>query len=207
MDTSTPSLADIAAVTKDNDMGGSGGWLWIIVLFLFMFGAGWNRSGGQDGQAVTESGLCNAMNFNNLENAVGRLSDQTQTQTQTLGNGISSLGYETLRNFADTQASVKDGDYALAQQIASCCCTTQRAIDGVNTSAAMNTAAINENTTAQVQKVLDAISQSKVDALQGQVQQLQLQSALCGVVRYPSATTYNAGFSPFYGGYGTSFAA
>lgn len=207
MDTSTPSLADIAAVTKDNDMGGSGGWLWIIVLFLFMFGAGWNRSGGQDGQAVTESGLCNAMNFNNLENAVGRLSDQTQTQTQTLGNGISSLGYETLRNFADTQASVKDGDYALAQQIANCCCTTQRAIDGVNTSAAMNTAAINENTTAQVQKVLDAISQSKVDALQGQVQQLQLQSALCGVVRYPSATTYNAGFSPFYGGYGTSFAA
>lgn len=207
MDTSTPSLADIAAVTKDNDMGGSGGWLWIIVLFLFMFGAGWNRSGGQDGQAVTESGLCNAMNFNNLENAVGRLSDQTQTQTQTLGNGISSLGYETLRNFADTQASVKDGDYALSQQIANCCCTTQRAIDGVNTSAAMNTAAINENTTAQVQKVLDAISQSKVDALQGQVQQLQLQSALCGVVRYPSATTYNAGFSPFYGGYGTSFAA
>lgn len=207
MDTSTPSLADIAAVTKDNDMGGSGGWLWIIVLFLFMFGAGWNRNGGQDGQAVTESGLCNAMNFNNLENAVGRLSDQTQTQTQTLGNGISSLGYETLRNFADTQASVKDGDYALSQQIANCCCTTQRAIDGVNTSAAMNTAAINENTTAQVQKVLDAISQSKVDALQGQVQQLQLQSALCGVVRYPSATTYNAGFSPFYGGYGTSFAA
>lgn len=207
MDTSTPSLADIAAVTKDNDMGGSGGWLWIIVLFLFMFGAGWNRSGGQDGQAVTESGLCNAMNFNNLENAVGRLSDQTQTQTQTLGNGISSLGYETLRNFADTQASVKDGDYALSQQIANCCCTTQRAIDGVNTSAAMNTAAINENTTAQVQKVLDAISQSKVDALQGQVQQLQLQSALCGVVRYPSATTYNAGFNPFYGGYGTSFAA
>lgn len=41
-----------------------------------MFGAGWNRGGGANGEPVTEAGLCNAMNFNNLENAVGRLSDQ-----------------------------------------------------------------------------------------------------------------------------------
>lgn len=35
METSTPSLSDIAAVTKDNDFGG-GTWIWVIVLFLFM---------------------------------------------------------------------------------------------------------------------------------------------------------------------------
>ena len=71
------SLSDIAAVTRGNDdgdgWGGNGAW-WIIVLFLFMFGAGWNRGGGANGEPVTEAGLCNAMNFNNLENAVGRLS-------------------------------------------------------------------------------------------------------------------------------------
>lgn len=38
METSTPSLSDIAAVTKDDDFGG--GWMWIIVLFLFMYGNG-----------------------------------------------------------------------------------------------------------------------------------------------------------------------
>lgn len=38
-------------------------------------------------------------------------------------------------------------------------------------------------------------------------------NALCGVVRYPNATTYNAGGNPFFGGngccggYGTAFAA
>lgn len=51
------------------------------MLFLFMFGAGWNRGGGANGEPVTEAGLCNAMNFNNLENAVGRLSDQNVQQT------------------------------------------------------------------------------------------------------------------------------
>lgn len=59
-----------------------------------MFGAGWNRGGGANGEPVTEAGLCNAMNFNNLENAVGRLSDQNVQQTMQLGNGICNLGYE-----------------------------------------------------------------------------------------------------------------
>ena len=34
------------------------------------------------------------------------------------------------------------------------------------------------------------------------IQQLELQAALCGVVRYPNATTYTAGANPFFGGCG-----
>lgn len=210
METSPLSAADIAAVSKDNDFGG--GWMWIIVLFLFMYGNGWNRNAGNGAEPVTEAGLCNAMNFNNLENAVGRMSDQQAAIARQTDNGICSLGYESLRNFAQTQQTVQGGDYALAQQMADCCCKTNRNIDSVNYNAAMNTAAINENTTAQVQKVLDALCQGKIDALQAQVNQLQMQNALCGVVRYPSATTYSAGGNPFFGGsgccgYGTAFAA
>ena len=63
---------------------------------------------------------------------------------------------------------------------------------------AQNTASINANTTAQTQKILDAISQNKIETLQAQVNQLQLQSAMCGVVRYPNASTYSAGYGPFY---------
>jgi hypothetical protein len=36
--------------------------------------------------------------------------------------------------------------------------------------------------------------------MQNQINQLQLQAALCGVVRYPNATTFNAGANPFFGG-------
>ena len=210
METSTPSLSDIAAVTKDNDFGG-GTWIWVIVLFLFMWGNGWNRNTGNGTEPVTEAGLCNAMNFNNLENAVGRMSDQQAAIARQTDNGICNLGYENLRNFAQTQQTIQNGDYALAQQMSDCCCKTNRNIDDLKYNASMNTAAINENTTAQVQKVLDAICQGKIEALQAQVSQLQMQNALCGVVRYPSATTYNAGFNPYFNaaacGCGTSFAA
>lgn len=201
------SLADIAAVTdKNSDDFGGGAW-WIIVLFLFMFGNGfWNRGTSTNGEPVTEAGLCNAMNFNNLENAVGRLSDLTQNQTYQLGNAISSLGKENALGQAGITKQVSDGDYALAQQIANCCCTTQQNIAENKYAAEKNAAAINENTTAQIQKVLDAITTNRMAEMQSEINQLQLQSAMCGVVRYPSVTAYSAGVNPYFNaGCGTNF--
>lgn len=210
MENSTPSIADFAALMNRDDFGNGG--IWVIILFFALFGFGgfgWNRNGNTE-QPVTESSLCNAMNFNNLENAVGRLSDNENLHMMQLSQGLATVGYENLRNFADTQQTIQNGDYAISNQLSDCCYKTQRAIDNVNFNAAQNTAAINENTTAQVQKVLDALCQGKIEALQGQVQQLQMQSALAGVVRYPQATVYTAGAMPYCaGGYygGTTFAA
>lgn len=192
------TLSDIAAVTRDNDDWGGNGCWWIIVLFLFMLGNGWNRNNGPIEQPVTEAGLCNAMNFNNLENAVGRLNDNENLHMMQLSQGLASVGYENLRNFADTQATVKDGDYALAQQMSECCCKTQSGLKDVEFNAAMNTAAINANTTEQIQKVLDTMATNRMAEMQNQINQLQLQSALCGVVRYPNATTFSAGYNPYF---------
>lgn len=185
------SLADIAAVTdnKDGMFGGDGGGMWIFaLLILLLIGGGgfFGNNRGINGEPVTEAGLCNAMNFNNLENAVGRLGDNLTNTYIGLQNGICQLGYENQKSFG-----------TLSSQLAQCCCETQRAIDGVNYNGAINTAAINANTTAQTQKILDAMAQNKIESLQSQVNQLQLQSAMCGVVRYPNATTYTAGFGPF----------
>ena len=190
------SLGDLAAVTR-SDNGGFGGMgsegLWVFALLILLFGGGGfgfgNRQPIMNGEPVTESGLCNAMNFNNLENAVGRLSDSLSSDYMGLQNGICDLGYETLRNFNTTQ-----------QQLAECCCTTQRGIDSVNYNGAINTAAINATTTAQTQKILDAINGNRMSDMQNQINQLQLQSAMCGVVRYPTTYAYNAGPSPFCGG-------
>ena len=63
----------------------------------------------------------------------------------------------------------------------------------------MNTAAINANTTAQTQKILDALSADKISALQGRINQLELQNAVAGVVRYPTAMTYAYNANPFCG--------
>ena len=98
------SLADVASAVRNNDNDnefGGGAW-WIIVLFLFAFmGNGFGNKSNAD--PVTEAGLCNAMNFNNLENTVGRLSDLTQNQTMTLGAAITN----TAKDIAVGQASLQ----------------------------------------------------------------------------------------------------
>lgn len=128
------------------------------------------------------------MNFNNLENAVGRLSDKEDLHRMQLSQGMSSLGYESLRNFSQTQDAVKDGNYSLSRQVADCCCTTQRAIDAVNANVNEKFAAIEKG---QLQQT--------IAAQQNQLNQLFLQQQLCGVVRYPNQTAYTAGTNPFFG--------
>ena len=75
----------------------------------------------------------------------------------------------------------------------------------MNYANAQNTAAINANTTAAVQKVLDAITENKIEALQGKINSLELAQATSNIVRYPTAYTYSAGQSPFCGGCGCGF--
>ena len=199
------SLSDVAAVTNRNGygdgfFGGEGGFFWIFALMILpMMWGGNGFFGNNRGEAVTESGLCNAMNFNNLENAVGRLGDRQLEQFTSLTNGICNLGYEQLRNTNALAMQSAQETNATQAQIAECCCTTQRGIDSINFNAAMNTAAINANTTAQTQKILDVLCGNRMADMQNQINQLQLQNAVAGVVRYPSSWTYNAGASPFCG--------
>jgi len=87
---------------------------------------------------------------------------------------------------------------ALANQN-QCCCNIQRSIDGVNYNTAMQTAQINANTTAQVQKLADLITGNRMDDMQNRINHLELQNQLAGVIRYPNGFTYNAGNNPFCG--------
>ena len=183
-----PTISDIKAVTDGNDgMFGGGSILLVLVLFfiLMMGGGSWNGRGN----AVTEADLCNANSFSELKAAVARNADGISGMYTGLQNGLSNLGYETLRNFNTLQA-----------QLADCCCTIQRGIDSVNYNGAINTSNIIQAQEHGTQKILDAICGNRMADMQAQINQLQLQAALCGVVRYPNAITYGAGPSPFFGG-------
>lgn len=205
------SVADIAAVTRNNGYGygdgcgyGMGGW-WMIILFALIFNGNgfWgNRGNCCNGEPVTESALCNSMNFNNLENAVGRINDNQAAIARQTDNAICQLGYQAAQLSNQTQRDLCTGFTNIASQLADCCCTIQRGIDQVNYNGAMNTAAINANTTAGVQKILDKMCENETNALRARVQQLELQSSLCGVVRYPTSTTFATTCNPFFGGFG-----
>ena len=187
------SLADSAAVTDRNGYGNNGmwgmEWLFALLILPMMWGGNGPFGRNANGEPVTEAGLCNAMNFNNLENAVGRLSDQ---QNQ--------IAMQTQRDMCTGFASVTSSVNQARFESQQCCCETKQALMENRYLSETNAADINANTTAQVQKVLDAICGNRMADMQNQINQLQLQSALCGVIRYPNQTTYNAGFNPFFGG-------
>ena len=185
-----PSISDIKAVTdggRDDGMfGGSWGIILILFLIIMMGGGGW---GNARGNAVTEADLCSSQSFTELKQGVARNGDAIANMYTGLQNGLSNFGYETLRNFN-----------ALGTQLADCCCTIQRGIDSVNYNGAINTGNIIQAQERGTQKILDAICGNRMADMQSQINQLQLQAALCGVVRYPNAITYGAGPSPFFGG-------
>jgi hypothetical protein len=200
------TASDVALLNRGNDnaFGGDNAFLWIFALLLIpgLFGGGMWGNNRNSGEAVTESALCNSMNFNNLENAVGRLGDQLNSAYMGVQNGISSLGYTTLQNFGQIQrdmctssAAITAAVNAAAAQSAQCCCETQQALLENRYLAAQNTAETNAVTVAQTQKILDALCQNRMAEMQSQINALQLQGALCNVVRYPSAATYSAGNS------------
>jgi hypothetical protein len=200
------SLSDIAAVTDKCDNGFGGGSAWVlIILFALIFGWGGNGFGGNSTAAITEAQMCSMNNFTQLENAVGRLNDSQAQQNMMLSNGLCNLGYESLNQFGSLQRDLCTGfangvaaTNQAAFQARECCCETNRNIDQLRYDGALNTASINANTTEQTQKILDAIKDNQIAAMQNQINQLQLNNAMCGVVRYPQATTFSAGMNPYF---------
>ncbi len=186
------SLSDLAAATNgNNDWGGGNmGFFWIFALLL-LAGGGFGGLGGNN--AIGQADLQRAIDLNSIQQGQRDIESRVQ---EVGAEGISAtkdVAYNNLGEIRDVQAAVSAG-FANQQ---SCCCETQRAIDGVNYNGAINTAAINANTTAQTQKILDAIATNRMADMQNQINQLQLQNATAGVVRYPSASTYYAGANPF----------
>lgn len=182
---------------------GGNGFVWAFLIFALLgFGGFGNNFGGRgmpmpmdNGNLATKDGVADQFNFAALERQNNEIVAEVRNGTNETVSAIKDASYNNLMGTRDVQASVAAG-FANMQK---CCCETQRGIDGVNYNGAINAAAINANTVAQTQKILDAISQNKFDAMQSRINQLELQSAMCGVVRYPNAMTFNAGNSPFCG--------
>jgi hypothetical protein len=185
------SPADIKAVTgSDGDGWGGGAW-WIIILFLFVFmGGGWGMNRQSDfGQYATAA--------SQQEILFGQQFGQINDRLTNIGNGICNLGYEVQGNIGQlgkevalaqngTNMTVMQTGNDIQRQLAECCCTTQRAIDGVNANIDAKFAALEKG------RLEERISQ-----LEQANNQLYIKEQLNGVVRYPTGYSYNAGPSPF----------
>ena len=138
----------------------------------------------------------------------------TMAQTRDILSAVTSGTAQTIAastaNATGAIEAIKDGNAALIREFGNvetaltalggkqqeCCCEILRAVDSVNYNSAINTASINANTTAQIQKVLDAIAGNRMADMQSQINALQLQNAMSGVLRFPSAWTFAGGNFP-----------
>ena len=186
--------------------GGSSSFMWIfgLLILLGLF------NGGGFGWGGNNNGV-NALNAD-----MQRGFDQQNTMYQTgniltaVTNGTAQTIAASTQNAANAITAIKDGNASLirefgnvetaltgmAGQMQECCCNTLRAVDSVNYNGAINTAAINANTTAQTQKILDAIMGNRIADMQSQINALQLQAATSNVLRFPNSWTFNGGVFP-----------
>ncbi len=205
MENGSLSASDVALLNgRDSlDMFGGNSMMWIFAL-LILAGGGFNGFGGYGQQYATSAEVQRGFDTQNLQT-------QTSGILSAVNAGTAQAVATTNQTFHDTLSALSDkyselqrdigglavGQAGLLAKENECCCNTLRAIDGVNYNNAINTAAINANTTEQTQKILDAITGNRMADMQNQINQLQMQQAMAGVVRYPNASTYYAGTNPF----------
>ena len=216
------TASDVALLTGNgnNGWGMEGGWggmIWLFAIIALM--GGWGNGGfggnGYHPQYATQDFVQNGFNFNDLQ-------DQNRDIMGAITNGTAQAVAAATQAKYDNINVIKDSQAAIISQIGDirtnqmqllanqndCCCSTKQLISEVGNNIAsqiaqaryenaMNTSAINANTTAQTQRILDMMTGNQIQDLRDQVGQLQLANQLQGVVRYPNGWTYNAGNNPF----------
>lgn len=209
-----------------DSFGGGGFWIFALLILAMMGGNGFGFGNNGLANAI---GYENLATSNEVQRGFDNQNLQAQTRDilAAVNAGTAQSVATTNQTFHDSLMANQGLYNEVARDLSNlalgqsnmlanqneCCCSQKMLIQestaGINANiaqsrydAAMNTASINATTTAQTQRILDALAQDKIEALQNQINALQLQNAVAGVVRYPMASTYSSGCNPFCGGCG-----
>jgi hypothetical protein len=187
--------------------GNSFMWIFGLLILMGMFNGGFGGWGN--------NGFANALGYENLatSNEVQRGFDAQNSMANereilaAVNNGTAQAVAATNQTFHDTLGIVQNRYDELARDISGiavaqaqavanqneCCCSTKMLIQ--------QTAADNALRMSQMEARLNAkMDANRIDELQQQVNQLQLQQATNGVLRFPNSWSYGAGpFPPIYG--------
>ena len=201
------SAADVALIGNGNGSDGWGGMIFLFAILALMGGGFGNWGGNGSGNAnAIQADVNRGFDNQNLQaqtrdilNAVTAGTAQNVAATNQVYHDIVGFVGDKYGELQRDVAGLAVGQANLLARYNETGCNTLRAIDGVNSNMAMNTAEINANTNAAMQKILDTIQQNKFEAMQNRINQLELHNELAGVVRYPNGFVYNAGSNPFCG--------
>lgn len=194
------SPSDVALL-NNNGFGDGGAFMWIFALLILAnggFGGGWGNNGNTNAiQADVNRGFDN-------QNLQAQTRDILGAVTAGTAQSVAAVN----QNFHDTLNVVQDKYGELQRDIAAlavgqanalanqneCCCATKMLIQESKYNTSMQMAQLE-------QKILSKMDANKIEALQAQVNQLQLAQATAGMLRFPNSWSYGAGpFPPVSGG-------
>lgn len=222
---SVPLVANIDGNGNGNNgWGADGGW-WVLIILFAIFGwggngFGWGGNNGRDGYpCATQADVRAAVDQQTLISKIDQqtyglsstftaLNDNLNSNFRGIDNAICTLGYQNQQGFNE-----------VAHQISDCCCTTQRAIDGVNYNLATQTNAIQnamcnntrdiiDNQNSNTRSILDFLVNDKIATLQAENQNLKLAASQAAQNQFlvnelrPCAKPAYITCSPFQSAYG-----
>ena len=170
------SLADIAAATggnRNNDGFGDGNGWWIILFLLICGWGGYGFGGGYGGGGFNSPAGQGFATRSDIDAALA---------TQGIENGITGIGTQLCNGFAGVNSAIANLGYQNQQ----CCCDLKQAIGDVNYNMAAQTNILQntvnngfrdviEAQNAGTQRIIDTITQDKIQSLQTELQSAQLQ--------------------------------
>ena len=215
------SIADAMALTKgaDGNAGNFGStWTWVFFLFFLLAWGGGGFFGG--GNSSREGELTRAELYNSLgqQDSFMHQSDimrELSAFERDATNNWGEMKYDNLIGVNNIMAQMATNAAAQAQ----CCCETNRNIDAVryenakNTcdithNAQLNTRDILEGQNAGFQRIIDFLTNDKIDSLRSELQSAQLQlgnmSQTTNLINYlrPYPTPAYITASPYTSAYG-----
>lgn len=165
---SSPSLADIAAVTGNNDGLGSGNGWWVLIILFALFGGWGNRGfgayGGGNDYPHDYARQSDVQNGFNQQTLISKIDGQTY--------GIADLGYAINTNLGTAELSRANNhaavmaqlaananantqeNYAIQTAISNCCCQNKEAIANVMYTSATNANAITNAINQAAQQIM-----------------------------------------------------
>lgn len=170
------SLADIAAATggnRNNDGFGDGNGWWIILFLLICGWGGYGFGGGYGGGGTNTPGFQGFATRSDIDAALA---------THGIESGITGIGTQLCNGFAGVNSAIANLGYQNQQ----CCCDLKQAIGDVNYNMAAQTNILQntvnngfrdviEAQNAGTQRIIDTITQDKIQSLQTELQSAQLQ--------------------------------
>ena len=170
------SLADIAAATggnRNNDCFGDGNGWWIILFLLICGWGGYVFGGGYGGGGTNTPGFQGFATRSDIDAALS---------TKGIESGITGIGTQLCNGFAGVNSAIANLGYQNQQ----CCCDLKQAIGDVNYNMAAQTNILQntvnngfrdviEAQNAGTQRIIDTITQDKIQSLQTELQSAQLQ--------------------------------